>query len=93
MAKKRHVRIVCPHCGKNVALVPPRTVLGFVKPVPCPSCHIPIQPAHIRAQTEPLPEPEVEGEDAAAEAAEVEAPGGEPEGEDQDEGTDGAVED
>lgn len=87
MAKKRHVRIVCPHCGNNIALVPPRTPLGFVKPVPCPSCHIPIQPAHIKAQTEPLPEPEAEMEDGATGAAEAETP----EGEDEDE--DGRVED
>jgi ssDNA-binding Zn-finger/Zn-ribbon topoisomerase 1 len=59
-SKQRHVRIVCPHCGKNVSLVPPRTPLGFVRPVACPNCHIPIQPAHIKAQTEPLPEPEAE---------------------------------
>lgn len=57
-AKQKHVRIVCPHCGKNVSLSPPRTPLGFVKPIPCPSCHIPITPEHVRAQTEPVAESE-----------------------------------
>lgn len=61
-SKQKHLRIVCPHCGKNISLAPPRTPLGFVKPIPCPSCHIPIQPAHVKAQTEPIPEPE-EGSD------------------------------
>ena len=52
-AKKKHVRIVCPHCGKRVSLARPRNPLGWIRPVPCPSCHIPIDPAHIKAQTEP----------------------------------------
>lgn len=82
-AKQKHVRIVCPHCGKNVSLARPRTRLGFIKPVPCPSCHIPIQPAHIRAQTEPLPEPVAEAGDDAGVAEEVEQPE-EAEGESQD---------
>ncbi|MBS1252484.1 MAG: hypothetical protein MAG451_01523 [Anaerolineales bacterium] len=71
-AKQKHVRIVCQHCGKNVSLSPPRTPLGFVKPIPCPNCHIPITPEHVRAQTEPPAEPaeldeepEGEGESAA----------------------------
>ncbi len=68
-SKKRHLRIICPHCGKNVSLAPPRGRLGFIRPVPCPACHIPIQPAHIKAQTEPAPE--------TAEAAEAEAPASE----------------
>ncbi len=62
--KQKHVRIVCPHCRKHVSLARPRGRLGFVKPVPCPSCHIPIAPAHIKAQTEPVPEPAGEGSDA-----------------------------
>lgn len=75
-SKQKHLRIVCPHCGKNISLAPPRTRLGFVKPVPCPLCHIPIQPAHIRAQTEPIPEvAEEAGEEAgaASETAQTEA--------------------
>jgi hypothetical protein len=71
-AKQKHVRIICPHCGKNVSLSPPRTPLGFVKPIPCPSCHIPITPAHVRAQTEPLPEAEAEEESAAEPTTEPE---------------------
>jgi hypothetical protein len=84
MAKKRHVRIVCPHCGNNIALVPPRTPLGFVKPVPCPSCHIPIQPAHIKVQTEPLPEPEPEAEAKNEATGAAETNGQEGESEDED---------
>ena len=64
-SKQKHVRIVCPHCGKNVSLQRPRTRLGFVKPVACPSCHIPISPAHIKAQTEPLPQSVEEAGDGA----------------------------
>ncbi len=65
-AKRKHVRIVCQHCGKNVSLSPPRTPLGFVKPIPCPNCHIPITPEHVRAQTEPPAEPDdAAGEDVA----------------------------
>lgn len=64
-SKQKHLRIVCPHCGKSVSLAQPRTRLGFVRPVPCPSCHIPIQVAHITAQTEPVPESaEESGDDA-----------------------------
>lgn len=66
-SKQKHLRIVCPHCGKRVSLALPRTPLGFVRPVPCPSCHIPISPAHIKAQTEPIPTP---AEETAAESAE-----------------------
>lgn len=69
--KHKHLRIVCPHCGKHVSLAPPRTRLGFVKPIPCPACHIPISPAHIKAQTEPLPEPATEAGDGADSSAET----------------------
>jgi DNA-directed RNA polymerase subunit RPC12/RpoP len=55
-AKKKHVRIVCPHCGKRISLAQPRNPLGWIRPVPCPSCHIPIDPAHIKAQLEPPPQ-------------------------------------
>lgn len=70
-SKQKHVRIVCPHCGKSISLARPRTERGFVRPVPCPSCHIPIQPAHIKAQTEPIPEPAEEPDDAAASSDEA----------------------
>ncbi len=62
-AKQKHVRIICPHCGDNVSLSPPRGPLGFVKPVPCPSCHIPITPQHVRAQTEEPATSAEEGEE------------------------------
>ena len=55
-AKKKHVRIVCPHCGKRISLAQPRNPLGWIRPVPCPSCHIPIDPAHIKVQIEPPPQ-------------------------------------
>jgi len=45
--------------------------LGFVKPVACPSCHIPISPAHIKAQTEPLPQPPEEAGDETESAEET----------------------
>jgi len=70
-SKQKHVRIVCPHCGKHVSLQRPRTRLGFVKPVACPSCHIPISPAHIKAQTEPLPQPPEEAGDETESAEET----------------------
>jgi hypothetical protein len=78
-AKQKHLRIVCPHCGKRVSLPPPRR-LGFVKPVPCPSCRIPIQPAHIKAQTEAAPEPAEEAPAGASESSEEGVPAAEGDG-------------
>ncbi len=76
-AKKKHVRIVCPHCGKRISLAQPRNPLGWIRPVPCPSRHTPINHAHIKAQPEPPPqatEAEVEEErekEATPEATET----------------------
>ncbi len=81
-SKHKHLRIVCPHCGKHISLAPPRTRLGFVRPVPCPVCHIPISPAHIKVQTEPIPQrAEEPGDDAqsAEESAPAEESGDEAE--------------
>lgn len=52
-SKRKHVRIICPHCTKRVRLAPPRSPFGWLRPVPCPNCHIPIRPAQIKAQLEP----------------------------------------
>ena len=51
--------------------------MGLLRPLPCSACHIPIQPAHIKAQLEPKPEPDAESSEqddqpAAEEAAEAE---------------------
>ena len=70
-SKHKHIRIVCPHCRKHVSLAPPRTRFGFMRPVPCPNCHIPISPAHIKVQTEPIPQPAEEGAEAATPASEA----------------------
>lgn len=74
-AKQKHVRIICPHCGNNVSLSPPRGPLGFVKPVPCPSCHIPITPDQVKAQTEPPPEAAEEASGDAESTEETEDAG------------------
>ncbi|MDQ4076994.1 MAG: hypothetical protein M3220_12200 [Chloroflexota bacterium] len=42
--KIRHVRITCPHCGKDVTVQPPR---GFQRAIPCPNCRIPIAVEYI----------------------------------------------
>ncbi|MBA3570289.1 MAG: hypothetical protein H0W28_13365 [Pyrinomonadaceae bacterium] len=41
MAKKRtgHVRVNCPHCGKDVNV---QRAQGFQRAMPCPNCRIPI---------------------------------------------------
>lgn len=41
MAKKRagHVRVNCPHCGRDVNVQRPQ---GFQRGMPCPNCRIPI---------------------------------------------------
>jgi len=66
-SKRKHVRIICPHCTKRVRLAPPRTPFGWLRPVPCPNCHIPIRPAQIKAQLEPAPsETGEEGGEATA---------------------------
>lgn len=71
-SKRKHVRIICPHCHKRVRLAPPRSPFGWLRPVPCPNCHIPIRPAQIKAQLEPAPAesaPEGQAETPAGEAA------------------------
>lgn len=81
-AKRKHLRIVCPHCGKRISLAPPRARFGWVRPVPCPSCHIPINPAHIKAQLEPPPQATAsEAEEVSdAEAPSMEAESDQPSG-------------
>ncbi len=71
-SKRKHVRIICPHCHKRVRLAPPRSPFGWLRPVPCPNCHIPIRPAQIKAQLEPAPaESTPEGQAEAPAAGEA----------------------
>lgn len=51
MAKKRggHIRLICPHCGRNVSVQRPQ---GFQRSVPCPNCRIPISVEYISAEEE-----------------------------------------
>lgn len=45
-AKKSHIGLNCPHCGRYVKLNP----LGrFQRSVPCPQCHVPIDADYIEA--------------------------------------------
>lgn len=37
--KKKHVRVVCPHCGKTVKI---GKISRFQRAMPCPSCRVPI---------------------------------------------------
>lgn len=48
MPKKRagHVRVHCPHCGRDVNVQRPQ---GFQRSVPCPNCRIPISTELIAA--------------------------------------------
>ncbi len=73
MARKRagHVRILCPHCSKQVNVQRPQ---GFQRSIPCPNCRIPIPVSTITAAEDEAAEREGEapsaGDEAAADALE-----------------------
>lgn len=69
MPKKRagHVRVHCPHCGRDVNVQRPQ---GFQRSVPCPNCRIPISTDLIAASEES--KATEEAEQAAAEQGEKE---------------------
>ncbi len=43
---KKHIRLICPHCGRHVTVQPPQ---GFQRSMPCGNCRIPISIEHINA--------------------------------------------
>ena len=48
-ARKAHVGLNCPHCGKYVKLNPPGR---FQRAVPCPQCRVPIDVDYIESLQE-----------------------------------------
>ncbi|MDQ7029849.1 MAG: hypothetical protein Q9O62_08770 [Ardenticatenia bacterium] len=47
--KKKHVRLICPHCGKTVKI---GKISRFQRAMPCPSCRVPIGADYIQAAME-----------------------------------------
>lgn len=47
--KLAHIRLTCPHCGKDVSVQRPH---GFQRAVPCSHCRIPIAVDYILAAEE-----------------------------------------
>ncbi|HBY96712.1 MAG: hypothetical protein M5U01_25830 [Ardenticatenaceae bacterium] len=74
MAKSRrkhgHVRLTCPHCGRNVSVQRPQR---FQPAMPCPNCRVPINATLILAAEAALHAPEAGPEGAANEPGGAEA--------------------
>ncbi|GEM_PF-6435500 len=62
--KKKHVRLVCPHCGKTVKI---GKVSRFQRAMPCPSCRVPIGADYIQAAMEADEKATTEPEEPQAE--------------------------
>lgn len=56
--KQGHVRLACPHCGRNVSVQRPQR---FQPAMPCPNCRVPINADFIAAVAERATEAEPAG--------------------------------